>query len=109
MAHPLKVWLQRTDLNRQPLGYEPNELPLLYSASSANSKRLSAEFRREQCMKNILLLLVYIIVFCLSTKTQKYENNIKNMKICTLEIAFKGAFLRLVKTTSRCRIFWKLR
>ena len=26
------VWLQRVDLNHRPSGYEPDELPLLYSA-----------------------------------------------------------------------------
>ena len=28
-------WVQRTDSNRQPLAYEANELPLLYSAMGA--------------------------------------------------------------------------
>ena len=27
-------WLRRPDSNRRPLGYEPNELPLLHSAIS---------------------------------------------------------------------------
>ena len=31
-------WLQRTDSNRQPQGYEPCELPLLYSAMFGSDK-----------------------------------------------------------------------
>ena len=32
-------WLQRTDLNRRPSGYEPDELPLLYSATKKDFKK----------------------------------------------------------------------
>ncbi len=34
MVKVMGIWLRRTDLNRRPSGYEPDELPLLYSAIS---------------------------------------------------------------------------
>ena len=34
-------WMRRPDLNRRPLGYEPNELPLLHCALNCNVHRIS--------------------------------------------------------------------
>ena len=39
------VWLQRVDLNHRPSGYEPDELPLLYSA--IRKVRINFKYIRE--------------------------------------------------------------
>ncbi len=54
IAVPLS-WLREPDSNRRPLGYEPNELPLLHPAMFVSAKVriifISASFLGEKIIK----------------------------------------------------------
>ena len=57
LASDLLPWLREPDSNRRPLGYEPNELPLLHPAMFVSAKvRIIIEKTNISSLKFILLL-----------------------------------------------------